>query len=120
MCVFSERRNKFIPICSLGGGFGKAELDEINNNLKATSQLSAKVAEFPLNMKATQYLKLNQVWEVAFDSFSESSNYRVGYEELGRGLSLRFPRFYRLRPDKQVHECSTEEQILEMVGNSKI
>jgi DNA ligase-1 len=52
-----------------------------------------------------------EVWEVAFADVTVSPTYTaaIGLAREDRGLSLRFPRFLRVREDKGVEEASTSE-----------
>jgi DNA ligase-1 len=52
-----------------------------------------------------------EVWEVAFADITLSPTYgaAMGLVSEERGLSMRFPRFLRVREDKGVEEASTEE-----------
>jgi len=57
-----------------------------------------------------------QVWEVRGADITVSPVHKaaVGHiaEHPERGLSLRFPRFIRERPDKTIHEATTSAEIL--------
>ena len=52
-----------------------------------------------------------EVWEVAFADITLSPTYTaaIGLVSEERGLSLRFPRFLRVREDKGIEEASTSE-----------
>ncbi|EPE05128.1 dna ligase [Ophiostoma piceae UAMH 11346] len=51
----------------------------------------------------------NEVWEMAFADITLSPTYTaaIGLVSEARGLSLRFPRFLRKRPDKGIDEASS-------------
>eukprot|EP00403_Amphidinium_massartii_P000380 CAMPEP_0178380748 /NCGR_PEP_ID=MMETSP0689_2-20121128/5625_1 /TAXON_ID=160604 /ORGANISM="Amphidinium massartii, Strain CS-259" /LENGTH=549 /DNA_ID=CAMNT_0020000905 /DNA_START=124 /DNA_END=1771 /DNA_ORIENTATION=- len=57
-----------------------------------------------------------EVWEVKGASISLSPKHKagVGMVHAERGLSLRFPRFIRLRPDKSVEEATTSHALVEL------
>lgn len=50
-----------------------------------------------------------EVWEMAFADITKSPTYlaAIGLVDEGRGLSMRFPRFLRVRDDKGIDEAST-------------
>jgi len=52
-----------------------------------------------------------EVWEVAFADITLSPTYTaaIGLVSEERGLSLRFPRFLKVREDKSIEEASTDE-----------
>ena len=54
-----------------------------------------------------------EVWEVAFADITLSPTYRaaIGLVSDERGLSLRFPRFLKVREDKSVEEGSTADDL---------
>lgn len=54
-----------------------------------------------------------EVWEIAFADITLSPTYRaaLGLVSDERGLSLRFPRFLRVREDKSVDEASSTENL---------
>lgn len=54
-----------------------------------------------------------EVWEMAFADITLSPTYRaaIGLVSEERGLSLRFPRFIRVRDDKSVDEASTGDEL---------
>ena len=54
-----------------------------------------------------------EVWEMAFADITLSPTYTaaIGLASEERGLSLRFPRFLRVREDKSIDEASTSEYL---------
>lgn len=64
------------------------------------------------------WFEAGEVWEVGFADVTVSPTYTAaaGLVEGGRGLSLRFPRFLRVRGDKGVEEASTGGNLARLWG----
>lgn len=64
------------------------------------------------------WFEAGEVWEVGFADVTVSPTYTAaaGLVEGGRGLSLRFPRFLRVRGDKGVEEGSTGGELARLWG----
>lgn len=62
------------------------------------------------------WFEAQEVWEIAFADVTLSPTYTAarGLVSEERGLSLRFPRFLRVREDKGVEEASTGEFLAEL------
>ncbi|KMU79666.1 DNA ligase 1 [Coccidioides immitis RMSCC 3703] len=57
-----------------------------------------------------------EVWEIAFADITLSPTYTaaIGWPARNVGLSLRFPRFLRVREDKTIEEASTSSTLAEL------
>jgi DNA ligase-1 len=57
-----------------------------------------------------------EVWEMAFADITLSPTYTaaIGLVNEDRGLSMRFPRFLKVREDKGIEEASTDEFLAEL------
>lgn len=57
-----------------------------------------------------------EVWEMAFADITKSPTYlaALGLVDAERGLSMRFPRFLKVREDKGIDEASTSEFLAEL------
>lgn len=57
-----------------------------------------------------------EVWEMAFADITRSPTYlaALGLVDEDRGLSMRFPRFLRVREDKSIDEASTSDFLAEL------
>ena len=57
------------------------------------------------------WFRAHEVWEMAFADITLSPTYTaaIGLVSEDRGLSLRFPRFLRVREDKSIDEASTTD-----------
>ena len=57
-----------------------------------------------------------EVWEMAFADITKSPTYlaAIGLVDEDRGLSMRFPRFLKVREDKSIEEASTADFLAEL------
>lgn len=125
MASYDVQNNRFISICKLGIGFSEENLDSITNILmnNALSKTPPNY-DIPRNLKPNVIFKPTEIWEVGYDSFSISLNYSLGRGLIGEthnntGLSLRFPRFCRFRPDKKIENTNTPEEIIMLFSKFK-
>ena len=59
-----------------------------------------------MSLNVIVFLKKSQVWEITGAEFSKSEVHTAG------GVSIRFPRFSRLRDDKSVQQATDLPQLL--------
>lgn len=62
------------------------------------------------------WFEAQEVWEMAFADITKSPTYlaALGMVDEDRGLSMRFPRFLRVREDKSIDEASTSDFLAEL------
>ena len=67
-------------------------------------------------MRPKMWFPLGEVWEVkgADITISPVHTAATGLVSPEQGLSLRFPRFVRVRPDKTPHQATTAAQLAHM------
>ncbi|KAG7881034.1 hypothetical protein KL937_001881 [Ogataea polymorpha] len=121
LASYNPDSGEFEAICKIGTGFSEEMLASLFEKLKPT-QLDKPKASFvydKTNPRAAPdiWFEPTTLFEVKVADFTESPLYKCGYSFLGdgsKGVSLRFPRFVRIRDDKSVEDATTSEQIVEM------
>ncbi|CAO1621335.1 unnamed protein product [Parajaminaea phylloscopi] len=102
-------------VCKIGTGFSEANLEEFTQVLKPL-ELTTKKGYYDMgDAKPDVFFEPKVVWEVLTADLSLSPVYTAakGVVEK-RGISLRFPRFIRIRDDKEPEDSTTPEQIADM------
>lgn len=115
MAVYDESTSTFQSLCRVMSGFS----DEFYKN--ATERLSKTVVESkPFDVMTGEnpavWFGTREVWEIrgAEVQISPVHACAMGQIHEGKGLGLRFPRFLRIRDDKDPHDITTSTDIVSM------
>ncbi|CAD6505477.1 BgTH12-00968 [Blumeria graminis f. sp. triticale] len=120
LACYNYKSESYETICNIGTGFSEAVLEELY------SQLSAIVIDHPkpfythATSNAHQpdvWFEPKYVWEVKTADLTLSPRYKAAYQERSdndKGISLRFPRFIRIREDKKPETATKSSQVAEM------
>ncbi|KAL2315146.1 DNA ligase [Schizosaccharomyces pombe] len=105
-------------ICKLGTGFSEEHLETFYNQLKDIVISKKKDFYAHSDVPAHQpdvWFEPKYLWEVLAADLSLSPVYKaaIGYVQEDKGISLRFPRFIRIREDKSWEDATTSEQVSE-------
>ncbi|XP_035868376.1 LOW QUALITY PROTEIN: DNA ligase 1 [Phyllostomus discolor] len=114
LACYDEESEGLHAICKLGTGFSDEELEEHHRSFQALvlptprSYVRADGAVAP-----DHWLEPRIVWEVKCADLSLSPIYPAarGLVDSEKGISLRFPRFIRVREDKKPETATTGAQV---------
>ncbi|MCH94660.1 DNA ligase 1-like, partial [Trifolium medium] len=106
----------------VGTGFKEEVLEERSTSLR--SKVIPKPKSYYQYGESTNpdvWFEASEVWEVKAADLTISPVYRaaVGKVDSNKGISLRFPRLVRVRPDKAPEQASSSEQVAEMYTAQK-
>ncbi|CAO1635980.1 unnamed protein product [Sympodiomycopsis kandeliae] len=102
-------------VCKIGTGFSEANLEEFTQILKPL-ELTTKKGYYDMGeAKPDVFFEPKIVWEVLTADLSLSPVYTAAKGSIeSRGISLRFPRFIRIRDDKEPEDSTSPDQIADM------
>uniref|UniRef100_A0A8C6SA19 DNA ligase n=1 Tax=Neogobius melanostomus TaxID=47308 RepID=A0A8C6SA19_9GOBI len=103
LACYDEENEEFQSVCKIGTGFKDEDLEQHYKFLKVKCRSVDDSAEPDVWLDAVQ------VWEVKCADLSLSPVYKaaMGLVDPVKGISLRFPRFLRVRDDKKPEDATT-------------
>ncbi|XP_054452319.1 DNA ligase 1 isoform X2 [Anoplopoma fimbria] len=117
LACYDEDNEEFQSICKIGTGFKDEDLEQHYKFLKEHI-LPKPRAYYRIDQSAEPdvWLDAVQVWEVKCADLSLSPIYKaaMGLVDPEKGISLRFPRFLRIRDDKKPEDATTGAQIADL------
>lgn len=121
---YNKQTKKYISICKVGTGLTMEELAKYYKEFYL--DISPKKPDNVVidnKIKVNFFFKPRKVWEIRFDCFVQSNFY---YALAGLisdvsniGVSLRFPRFVRERPDKSPENATSTEELYDIYEKNK-
>ncbi|KAF9456558.1 ATP-dependent DNA ligase [Collybia nuda] len=115
LACYDSDSEEFQTICKIGTGFSEEVLQSHYETLKPLELVKVRGDVKVGGAKPDIWFEPKIVWEVLTADLSLSPVYTAaqGLVE-DRGISLRFPRFIRIRDDKVANDATGPEQVAEM------
>lgn len=122
LACYNPSSEMYETVCNIGTGFSEALLSELYETLSPLVIDRAKPFYNHSQGNKDQpdvWFEPRYVWEVKTADLTLSPKYRAAASEFGgdavhKGVSLRFPRFIRVRDDKKPDAATTSRQVAEM------
>ena len=112
LACYDPDSEKFQTICKIGTGFSEELLSTLYAQLSPLETAHARSDIEIGGAKPDVWFEPRVVWEVLTADLSLSPVYTAAQGLVGsKGVSLRFPRFLRVREDKGADEATTSEMV---------
>ncbi|XP_076156354.1 DNA ligase 1 isoform X2 [Alosa pseudoharengus] len=117
LACYDEDNEEFQSVCKIGTGFKDEDLEQHYNFLKEHILPKARpYYRVDQSAEPDVWLDAVQVWEVKCADLSLSPVYKagMGLVDPEKGISLRFPRFLRIRDDKKPEDATSASQVADL------
>ncbi|XP_021737417.1 DNA ligase 6-like isoform X2 [Chenopodium quinoa] len=116
MACYNPDTEEFESVCRVMSGFTDAFYKEMKEFLSGDKILIKKPLYYRTDEVPDMWFSAELVWEIRGADLTVSPVHKaaVGIVHPSRGISMRFPRFIRTRPDRQPEDCSTSSETAEM------
>ncbi|KAI5959604.1 cdc17 [Candida pseudojiufengensis] len=103
--------------CKIGTGFSDEDLANLYQKLHPTEVSNPKsnivYDKNNANAKPDVWFDPSMLFEILTADLSLSPIYKAAHQQYGKGISLRFPRFIRVRDDKGVEDATSSTEVAE-------
>uniref|UniRef100_A0A803M488 ATP-dependent DNA ligase family profile domain-containing protein n=1 Tax=Chenopodium quinoa TaxID=63459 RepID=A0A803M488_CHEQI len=116
MACYNPDTEEFESLCRVMTGFTDAFYKEMKEFLSGDKILIKKPLYYRTDEVPDMWFSAEMVWEIRGADLTVSPVHKaaVGIVHPSKGISMRFPRFIRTRPDRRPEDCSTSTDTAEM------
>ncbi|CUM51211.1 unnamed protein product [Debaryomyces fabryi] len=117
LASYNQDSGEYETTCKIGTGFSDEDLVSIHAKLKPTEIQKPKpyYVYDTTNSNAVPdvWFEPTTIFEVLTADLSLSPIYKAAHQQYGKGISLRFPRFLRIRDDKGIEDATSSTEVSE-------
>lgn len=121
LACYNSSTQMYESVCNIGTGFSEVILEELHSMLSKLTIEKPKPFYSHSSVPKDQpdvWFEPRMVWEVKSADLTLSPRYKAGAEALadasGKGISLRFPRFLKVREDKKSEQATGSRMVVDM------
>ncbi|KAK8048297.1 DNA ligase 1 [Apiospora phragmitis] len=116
LACYNSANDTYETICNIGTGFSEQVLEELHKTLSEIPFYSHSSGN---QHQPDVWFEPRYVWEVKTADLTLSPRYKAAIKEGAdpageKGISLRFPRFIKVRDDKKPDEATGSRQVVEI------
>lgn len=114
LASYNQDNGEYETCCKIGTGFSDDMLKQLYEKLSKTETETPDASYiYDTGAEPDVWFEPTTLFEVLTADLSLSPVYKAGADVFGRGVSLRFPRFLRIRDDKSIEDATSSEQVVE-------
>jgi DNA ligase 1 len=126
LACYNSSDDTYETVCNIGTGFSDVVLEELHTMLSEITIDKPKPFYSHSVVPKDQpdlWFEPKYVWEVKTADLTLSPRYKagstLGLDGTGKGISLRFPRFIKIRDDKKPDMATSNKQVREMYNKQE-